>query len=295
MKDLGYVELFQSIFLDDWKIKLVALVVAIGLWLSVGGLRTPVSKRISNVPLNLSYSSDLEITNSPITEVDLIVTGNKNVLEKLRREDLVVLVDLSDVKAGERTITLAPETVNIELPSGVRIQEILPSKIVVKFEKLIEKEVTVKPETEGNLAKDFEVYNYQVFPAKVHVRGPESYVQALEYISTEKISLENRKESFTANQVELNIINPRIRVFETFVNVTFTIGEKRVEKTLHFPDYERKRVISITLLAPKSVLEKIKQQDLKLLEEERNGEPLIDLPEEFKHKVEIKKIKISSL
>jgi len=299
MKDSKFenflIEPLRHILFQDWKIKITALIIAVSLWLSVGGLRAPVSKRISNVPLNLSYSSEFEITNSPTKEVDLIVVGDKSKLERLRREDLVVLVDLSDLKAGEKTVTLTPEAVSVELPSGVKLEEILPSKILVRLEKIAEKEVPVKPETEGNLAKDFEIYSYQVFPAKVHVRGPESYIKTLEYVSTEKINIEDRKESFTANQVELNIINPKIRIFEAFVDVTFTIGEKRIEKIISLTDEGKKKLISITLFAPKSVLERIKPHDLRIVKnQESNGHSVI-LPEEFQDKVEVKKIKISPL
>ncbi len=269
---------------------------AISLWLSVGGLRSPVSKRFSGIPLNLNYPSDLEIINSPVTEVDLIVIGDKNKLERLKREDLVVLVDLSDSKAGEKTVPLTPETVSVELPSGVKIVEILPSKIVVRLDKIVEKEVPVKPQMEGNLAKDFEIYSYQVSPTKVHVRGPESYIRTLEYVSTEKIDIENRKESFTANQVQLNILNPKIRVFEPFVDVSFTIGERRIEKIISFQDEEKKKFVSITMLAPKSVLERIRITDLKLVERsDKSDEHSVVLPEEFQSQIEIKKIKVSPL
>ena len=290
-----FVESLWHIFFHDWKIKIIALIVAISLWLSVGGLRAPVSKRISDVPLSLSYSSEFEITHSSVTEVDLIVVGDKSKLERLRREDLVVLVDLSDLKAGEKIVTLRPEAVSVELPSGVRLEEILPSKILVKLEKIVEKEVPVKPETEGNLAKDFEIYSYQVFPARVHVRGPESYIRTLEYVSTEKINIENRRESFTANQVELNIISPKVRIFEAFVDVTFTIGEKRVEKIISLSDEEKKKSNLITLFAPKSVLERIKPHDLRIFKSQESNEHSVILPEEFQDKIEVRKVKISPL
>jgi hypothetical protein len=290
--------LFRRIFLEDWGTKLIALGITAALWLGVTGLRAPVTKRITNVALNLSYSSEMELVNSPITEVDLVVTGDKSKLDRLRREDLIVSVDLSEVKAGERTIQLTPENINVELPSGLKIEEIQPNKIAVKLERVEERDVPVKPETEGALPEGFEIYSRTVSPPTVRVRGPESFVRALDSISTEKISLENQRANFTARQVELNVVNPKIRLLDTIVDVTFNIGEKRLEAVFSVP-YENEgvaRKARVILFAPNSILEQIKPEDL-IVEQSRNeaGEikPNVILPADLQNKVEVRNVKLN--
>jgi hypothetical protein len=43
----------------------------------VTGLRAPTTARFRSIPLNLRVSSDIEVTNSPVQEVDLVITGDK--------------------------------------------------------------------------------------------------------------------------------------------------------------------------------------------------------------------------
>jgi YbbR domain-containing protein len=290
--------LFRRVFLEDWGTKLVALGITAALWLGVTGLQKPTSRRLNSVPLVLNFSSDMEATNSPLKEVDVVVTGDKTKTSRLRSEDLVVSMDLTDMTPGESTIQLTPENVNIDLPSGVKIDEIQPSKIAVRLEKIEEREVTVKPEIEGSVAEGFEIYAQMVLPPKVRVRGPESFVKSLDSISTEKIPLDNRKEDFTIRQVGLNVVNPKITLRDTIVDVTFRIGEKRIEKPFVVP-YKTEtgtKKATVLLFGARSVLEKLTVDLLSVvLSPNENGEnvPQIILPDDVKSKVEVKSVKIN--
>ena len=93
------------------------------------------------------------------------------------------------------------------MPTGVKLDEIQPNKIAVKLENVAERDIAVKPETEGRLADGFEIYNLAALPPKVRVRGPVSFVSALESISTEPIDLANHTTDFTVRQVPLNLSN----------------------------------------------------------------------------------------
>lgn len=291
--------LFRRVFLEDWLLKLVALGITLALWLGVTGMRAPTTVRLKNVTLNPRVSNDMEITNSPVQEVDIVVTGDKRKVDRLNPHDLVISIDLTDVKSGDRTVQLSPENVNLELPSGIKLDEIQPNKIAVRLEKVEEREVTVKAETEGSLAEGFEVYSQTVIPAKVRVRGAESFVKSLDSVSTEKINIEDRQESFTARQVGLNISNPNVTVLDGIVDVIFKIGEKRIERMIVIPvetEHGLKRT-SVVLFGARTVLENIRVEDLRIeLSKTETGEtvPHLVLPEELQDKIEVRKIKLSS-
>ena len=89
----------------------------------------------------------------------------------------------------------------------------------------------MRAETDNDLAEKSEIYNIEILPQKVRVRGAESVVKSLAYISTERIRLEGKSENFTAQQVPLNIITPNVTALDTAVNVVFKIGELRKERT----------------------------------------------------------------
>ena len=141
--------LFRRVFLEDWVKKTGcarhnARALARRHWTS-----KPTSRRLNSVPLVLHFSNDMEATNSPLKEVDIVVTGDKTKTSSLRSEDLVVSIDLTDVTAGERTIQLTPENINVDLPSGLKIDEIQPNKIAVRLEKIEEREIAVKPKSKA--------------------------------------------------------------------------------------------------------------------------------------------------
>lgn len=290
--------IFRRVFLEDWLIKVIALAITLGLWLGVTGLRAPITTRLNNVAIKLRVSNDIEITNSPVQEVDLVITGDKRRIDQIKQSDLIVSLDLADALTGDRTVQITPENVNVELPTGVRLEEIQPNKIWVKLEKVEEREIAVRAETEGNLDENFEIYSRTVAPQKVRVRAPQSYIKALDFVSTEKINIENRREDFTAKQVELNLVNPKATLLDTTVDVVFKIGEKRIERLFSVPFKAdgASKTATVALYGGRSILESIKAENLQVVtikNEAGENSPQLFLPVDIQSRVEIRKIKIN--
>jgi len=290
--------LFRRVFLDDWLIKAVALFITVALWLGVTGLRAPTTVRLRSIPLNLRVSNDIEVTNSPVQEVDLVITGDKRKIDQLNPRDLVISLDLTDVLAGERTVQIALENVSDQLPTGVRLEEIQPNKIAVKLEAVEERDVAVRAETEGAVGENFEIYSQTVSPNNVRVRGPASFVKSLDFISTEKINLEDRRENFVVRQVALNVVNPKVTLLDTAVDVNFVIGEKRIERLFAIPVNTEigNRTTNVVLYGGRSILESPKMEDLRVeivKNEAGENSPNLVLPAEIQGQVEVRKLKIN--
>ncbi len=270
------------------------MVITVALWLGVTGLKTLKTGRFRNIPLIIRVGNDIEITNSPVQEVDLIILGDEGKLEHLNSRNLVVSLDLSDIAAGDRAVQITPENVNVELPNGFKLEEIQPNKIAVKLERVEERDITVKAETEGSIAENYEIYSETVSPLKVRVRGPESFVRTLDFVSTEKINLENRDADFTVRQVALNVINPKITLLDTAVDVAFRVGEKRIERLFVVPVQAENKRASVILFGGRSIIESLKPEDLRV-ESVKNeaGETTLKLtlPAEIQDQIEIRKLK----
>ncbi len=296
-----FARLLHKIFLDDWPMKLIALVITLGLWLSVTGLRKPViTTPLKNITLQPRISNDFEITNTLVNEVTLVVTGDKGKIDQIRNENLIVSLDLTSVQSGERIVQLTPENVSVELPSGVKLEEIQPGKIAIKLEKVMERDVPVKAETEGAMAEGFEIYSTTVVPQNVRVRGPESSIKLLDSISTEKINVEGRQEDFTTRQVSLNVVSPKVRLLDTAaVEVVFRIGEKRIDKNYLVPvktESGGNKIATIVLYGAQSLFVNLRSENLKveIIKTEAGDNSLrLALPAEIEGKVEIRKLKIN--
>jgi len=291
--------LFRRVFLEDWMIKLIALFITVALWLGVTGLRTPTLERLRNITLKPRVSDQIEVTNISVQEVDLLVMGDKRKIDQIKQEDLIVSLDLTEVQAGDRTMQIMPENVSVELPTGVKLEEVQPSKIALKLERVEEREIKIKAETEGSVAENFEVYSETVSPQKVRVRGPESFIKSLDSISTEKVNLENKEADFTAQQIPLNVANPKVTVLDTtVVDVAFRIGEKRIEKlfTINSNGETENKTVTVILYGERSILESLKAENIRVeIVKNETGENSLNLtlPVDIRDKLEVKKLKVN--
>ncbi len=278
---------------------MIALVITLGLWFFITGQQAPITSRFNEVRLNFRVSGEMEITNEPSRQVEITLTGDKGKLNPLDSGKLVVSADLSARGPGEWLVDLRPSDVIMELPAGVKIDKIQPDKVLVKLERREEREVEVKPEFEGQLPDGMEIYEKIVSPANARVQGPSSFVNSIDTISTEKIPLDNRKADFTVRQVAINLINPKVTVLDTVVDVMVKIGPKRSERnfTVHAqtPSGVNETIV-VTLIGVPQELDKIDNKDIRIEWEKMSEDTLRPrpfLPDDFTRTISVKNIKPS--
>lgn len=292
---LFFKHVIRKIFLEDWAMKLIALVITLGLWMGVTGLSTPTTKRFT-VPLNPNVSNSAEITGSMISEVDIVVSGDKRKIDQINRNDLSATLDLTDVSPGDRVVSLSPDNVSVALPQGIRLVEVQPGRIAVKLEAVEEKEVEVQATVEGTPAVGYEIYSTSVIPPKVRVRGPENFLSSLDFVETDKIDVAGQRSDHAARQVAVRVTNPKAAVLNTVVDVYLRIGEKRVERAFKVPVVNDNKDAFFTIFGPKSVLQKTRPEDIKVemvLGDSGEEEPQVTLPANLRDVSEIRSIKIS--
>lgn len=284
--------LVRKAFLEDWGLKLIALAITLGLWFGVTGLSTPTTKRFT-IALTPSTANNAEITNTLISEVDIVVSGDKRRIDQINKNDLAATLDLTEVAPGERVVSLTIENVYVALPQGIKLVEIQPGRIPVKLEAVEEKEVEVKVNTKGNPADGFEVYSSSALPSKIRVRGPASFTKKLEFVETERIDLTGKRGEFTAKQIAVSVANPNAAVLDTVVDVNFRIGEKRVERSFTVPVTGISgRTVAFTIYAPRTLIIRTKPDAFKA-EIDSDENPQITLPPELIDLAEIRKLKLN--
>jgi YbbR domain-containing protein len=292
---LYFKNILRKVFLEDWLMKLVALVITFALWVGVTGLSQPAVQRMNGIPLALRYSENVDVT-STVEELNIVISGDKRNIDQIKKDDLIVSLDLTGVPAGDRVVQLTPDTISLPLPNGIRIDEITPRQITVKIEPLEIKEVPVNPVTSGQVAEGFEVYGQTVNPPKIHVRGPANLVRPLALVTTDKIDLTDKNADFTAQQVSINLSNSaKITPLESVVEVAFRIGERRVERSFSVPvKDDPKRKMNVVLYGGRSLFENVKPEDFSV-EMVKDGagteKPTVILPSQLVERVEIRKPK----
>ncbi|MEP6569021.1 MAG: CdaR family protein [Acidobacteriota bacterium] len=219
--------LLRKVFMEDWGLKLLALAITVALWLGVAGQNKPVTLRVSGVQLNFLQPAGLELSNEPPSTVDVILTGSKDLLDRIGPRDLIANVDLSDQRAGERVIKLTLDRVKVDLQEDVKIQGFHPATISIRLEPVIEKTVDVEVKFEGTLPEGYELGNVEINPSKIRLRGPADRVNALRKVITETVWLDGKTESFNVSRAEVNLPDAKIEVIDPAVDIHVDVAEKR--------------------------------------------------------------------
>jgi YbbR domain-containing protein len=292
----------RKIFIEDWRLKLLALAITLLLWLGVTGVNKPVTIR-TGVQLNFIRPEKLEISNDPIKTVDVLLTGSRDKLASISQLDLVATVDLSDQREGERVVRLSSGRVQMELPQGVKIESFQPSTIPIHLEPIVERQIDVEMKLEGNPADGHEVYAVRASPSKITVRGPAGHVNGLQKAPTETISVDGRMESFSATHVAIDVPDYKVDLVDSAVDVTIEIGERRTARIFTGVPVAtdqggapQPKTAIVTLFGPASVIDQLKTEDVKvLLVSTSSGslETRLSLPPGLQDRVSLKSIKPS--
>jgi YbbR domain-containing protein len=294
----GLNRILRRVFIEDWNLKLLSLAITLVLWFVVTGQNTPVSTHAS-VQLKFIRPESLEISNEPPKSVDVLLTGSKFRLDDLNKTALVATIDITDQRAGERVLRLA-DRAQLTLPQGVTVDAFQPSAISIRLEPIVQRQLGVEAKFDGSLAEGFEVYGFRCDKDRVTVVGPESNVNALEWAKTESISIAGRRESFTAEDVAIDISDPKIDLPDPVVTIEVEIGPRRIEKTL--ADIQvttesggavRPATATVVVYGPPNILNDLKADDIKLIlpaSGDTSGATL-EFPEAIRDKLILKSIK----
>src|SRR5215210_1224249 len=200
----------RALFLEDWTLKALALLVTLGLWYAVTTQRAPATKRLHDVPLEFLLPDNVDIGNDPLDRVDVMLEGSQDKLAVLTARDLVAQADVTALLPGDRNPRLTDKNVSMELPEGVSILEITPRSLTLHLEPVVEREVPVEARFEGTTPEGFVRGAVTVAPDRIRVRGPQSHVAAVERAFTETISLAGRRETFADPQISVDIPDHKV-------------------------------------------------------------------------------------
>ncbi|MGZ5445708.1 MAG: CdaR family protein [Thermoanaerobaculia bacterium] len=194
-------------------LKLVSLLLACILWWYVSlPRREQVRERVVTASLSLvGVPSYLMITTADIrSNVSVRVRGRKSDLRMLASQSLEASADLSSItKPGEVEITIRAQHINV--PDGIEVVSIDPNKVRFRVELLRQRAVPIRPYLEGSAPAGFIVGQATADPPLALCSGPASQIIKLAEVTTERIIMTGRTETFVQN---VNVISdsPLVRI-----------------------------------------------------------------------------------
>jgi YbbR domain-containing protein len=213
----------------NWVLKLISFFFALFLWYFVAGedkvdMNVFMPIEIVNLP------RDLVISNQFKKQLEVTVTGQRSLIRGLSDQNITRSVDLSHAKPGKFVIENTPES--IPFPWGINVLRLQPATVTLLIDRLIEKELPVKPVISGSSPPGFDLTSLVLEPSTITITGPKNILDEEQEIITNIIDITNMKDS-ALKQVRLDL-SPVINdlIGETVVTAHITITEKMIDRLI---------------------------------------------------------------
>lgn len=192
------VKMFLNRLKNNWKMKLVSVILALFLWNSVIVNTDPVVSRTTDpIPVTLIGAEQLEAKGYAIAtesteylqSVKVTVLMNRSQSKLFDPTDIQVTLDLSRISTtGEQTIKVTAYT------NEGTIEKVVPESFTVAVDQKKSKIVPVEYDVIGQLPDGYFAGEILVEPTSVQVTGPSSIVETVER-AIFSVDMENRTTS----------------------------------------------------------------------------------------------------
>lgn len=204
--------------------KLIAVLLALMLWLFVFGQQTPTNtpeftRTLTNIPVEiLGADRDFQYLLTP-PNVDIVIRGTQEFINSMVGREHRVTVDVRGLEEGIH---------NIEVATGIAggvVQNIRPSYVTVVVDPIITQEFEVTVQTIGTLSENVNISDLVVRPETVSLTGPKGELERVSsVIATLDLSQITQSQQVTVpinpvdiykrnvNSLQLNISNVIIEV-----------------------------------------------------------------------------------
>jgi YbbR domain-containing protein len=223
--------IIKEYILENWNLKLTALLLSLILWLFVSG--EPGPERIVSVPVEVQVPRNMEIVNERPASVEVTMRGPAfSNMRTINQPLPACAIDMQKFKEGEHLVSLTGANIKIPKGASVEVLKVSPARLMLVLERTMSKEVPVVALVRGEPARGFEIYGKFLKPASVTIAGPRSHIELVREVRTEAISISDQQQSvrfFAA----LNIRDSSIRVAAVnSIQVDIQIGPRLKSATV---------------------------------------------------------------
>lgn len=168
---------------SNWRFALLAILMALASWYLVSG-REKVETWVEVPVVTTKTPKGLVVRDGLLNKVQVKLRGPKGMLRNIDSSGLSYVCDLADIQPGKFTVPLQAE--RVKTTGAVVATEIRPAKMPIQVAKVISKKLPVKPAWQGNLPDKWVVQDAVSYPPDIVVSGPESVVNSMQAVYTEK-------------------------------------------------------------------------------------------------------------
>lgn len=160
---------------------LLSFILALVIWINAMQVDDPDVKLALQIPATFIGLPEDVTRISPTNDTPpVLVTyeGPTSIVSSLGTDDFSAIIDLSDVPLGRDVVV--PIDIRTE-NQDITLETPIPETVTVRLEKLITREIEVKPEIRGDVARGHTMGEALIDPPFITVTGTESEVERLDF------------------------------------------------------------------------------------------------------------------
>jgi hypothetical protein len=194
------------LFIDNWQRKLIALILAMVIWMVVSHSMT-VTKVVPNIPVRVTNIppgktiEGMQVNGILNKRVSLSLIGHKTALEDISAKDLEVVIDATD-KSQEWIANITQKnlvSLNPDFDPSKMLSKIIPVEMIIRQSRLVtEKIPIVVTHPIGEAPKGYQFLDIWPYQLSITVNGPE---EAIKRIKTRGLKLTFNLSDITADQL----------------------------------------------------------------------------------------------
>lgn len=190
----------MKILKNNWKWKLTSLIIGIFMWSYItAGVNPTQSMTISGIPLVIQNQDALNRNEFAITDIDVRfvsvkVTGKRNDLGRIKKNDITAAIDAEELKEGVQTAAISYTS-----PQNVVINETSDSTSRITVEKIITESRPVTVKQSGELQPQYILNAITVTPENLDLTGPRSLLDRVKEVIA-MVDVSNLEGDISANK-----------------------------------------------------------------------------------------------
>ncbi len=199
------IKTLRNFFLRNWELKLLSLLIAFFVWLSLIPEEKTFSEKTLTIPLEAhNIPADIEMVEKPDPTVDVTIRAPNRMINEITAANVFAKLNLSRASIFQQEYPLN-ETM-ISIPTGAEVVRISPAIVRLKLERTREVSLDVVPNIIGQAQKGYGITKIEVSPPRVLVKGPESKFGQKDRVSTSPVDISGLTAS---TDVEADLILPK--------------------------------------------------------------------------------------
>jgi YbbR domain-containing protein len=190
-------EVLRGLLFDNLGLKLVALLLALVVYLNVYTDR-PTTMTVS-FPIQLNDIGDSLSLSGPVpgaVQAELRGTGKQ--LIRVRLSEPMLKISLAGVGRGRFERAVSAADLPVTASDGIEIERVIgPRMLQIQLDRKISRSVPVAPRVDGTLGAGVSG-KVVAIPDHVTVRGPEAVVSALDSVVLDRLRVDGRRDTVRA-------------------------------------------------------------------------------------------------